>query len=87
MSKRRPSLSTFRANEHVRLPGQDDAEAAEPERPRLIDKHYRVTPEASRAFNLLAAQQYSGEGPRPGPALIAEALNMLFEKYGMDQVA
>ena len=54
---------------------------------KLIDKHFRVTPEAARAFNLLAAQQYSGEGPRPGPALIAEALNLLFDKYGMEQVA
>ena len=87
MVQRRPSLSTFRANEHVRLPGQDEPEVEEPLRSRLIDKHFRVTPEAARAFNLLAAQQYSGEGPRPGPALIAEALNMLFEKYGMDQVA
>ena len=87
MTGRRPSLSTFRANEHLRLPGEDEPEPQDPPRRRLIDKHFRVTPEASRAFNLLAAQQYSGEGPRPGPVLIAEALNMLFEKYGMDQVA
>lgn len=85
MTNRRSSLSTFRANEHVRLP--DGEEADRPVKKKLIDKHFRVTPEAARAFNLLAAQQYSGEGPRPGPALIAEALNLLFEKYGMDQVA
>ena len=79
MTNKRASLSTFRANDHAR-----------PEKPakrKLIDKHFRVTPEAARAFNLLAAQQYSGEGPRPGPALVAEALNLLFEKYGMEEVA
>ena len=85
MTNQRASLTTFRANEHVRLPGGEDPE--KPVARRLIDKHFRVTPEAARAFNLLAAQLYSGEGPRPGPALIAEALNLLFEQYGMEQVA
>ena len=85
MTNRRSSLSTFRANEHVRLPDAEEPDG--PVKKRLIDKHFRVTPEAARAFNLLAAQQYSGEGPRPGPVLIAEALNLLFEKYGMEQVA
>ena len=85
MTNRRASLETFRANDHVRLPGQEEPDS--PVKKRLIDKHFRVTPEAACAFNLLAAQQYSGEGPRPGPTLIAEALNLLFEKYGMEQVA
>ena len=85
MTSQRASLKTFRANEHVRLPGEEDPQ--QPAKRRLIDKHFRMTPEAARAFNLLAAQLYSGEGPRPGPDLIAEALNMLFEKYGMDPVA
>lgn len=87
MTGQRASLSTFRANEHVRLPGQEESTSEEPVRPKLIDKHFRVTPEAARSFNILAAQQHSGVGPRPGPALIAEALNMLFEKYGMEPVA
>ena len=85
MTNQRASLATFRANEHVKLPGAEEADR--PVKPKLIDKHFRVTPEAARAFNLLAAQQYSGQGPRPGPALIAEALNLLFDKYGMEQVA
>ena len=85
MTNKRASLSTFRANDHARLPGQEEPD--NPVKKKLIDKHFRVTPEAARAFNLLAAQVYSGEGPRPGPALIAEALNLLFGKYGMDQVA
>ena len=85
MTNKRASLSTFRANDHARLPGQEGPE--KPAKRKLIDKHFRVTPEAARAFNLLAAQQYSGEGPRPGPALVAEALNLLFEKYGMEEVA
>ena len=85
MTNRRSSLSTFRANEHVRLPDSEEPENLV--KRKLVDKHFRVTPEAARAFNVLAAQQYSGEGPRPGPALIAEALNMLFEKYGVEQVA
>ena len=87
MTGQRASLSTFRANEHVNLPGQEESPPEEPARPKLIDKHFRVTPEAARQFNILAAQEYSGVGPRPGPLLIAEALNMLFEKYGMDPVA
>ena len=85
MTNKRASLSTFRANDHAQLPGQEEPQ--EPVKKKLIDKHFRVTPEAARAFNLLAALQYSGEGPRPGPVLIAEALNLLFEKYDMEQVA
>ena len=85
MTNKRASLSTFQANRHVELPSGQETET--PVKAKLIDKHFRVTPEAARAFNLLAAQQYSGEGPRPGPALIAEALNLLFEKYGVEQVA
>ena len=87
MTGQRASLSTFRANEHAKLPDHLEPESKEPARPKLIDKHFRVTPEAARQFNILAAQQYEGMGPRPGPTLIAEALNMLFEKYGMDPVA
>ena len=86
MTNRRSSLSTFRANEHIRTSWMRKNLITSVKR-KLIDKHFRVTPEAARAFNVLAAQQYSGEGPRPGPALIAEALNMLFEKYGVEQVA
>ena len=60
MTNKRASLSTFRANDHARLPGEEEPQA--PVKKRLIDKHFRVTPEAARAFNLLAAQLYSGEG-------------------------
>ena len=30
------------------------------------------------------ARQYTGQGPQLGPTLIAEALNLLFEKYGVE---
>ena len=64
MTNQRASLTTFRANEHVRLPGGE-----EPEKPvarRLIDKHFRVTPEAARAFNLLG-QRSCTPGKDHGP--------------------
>ena len=80
----------FVANDFAELPGyiQDDQQdVKEQPKPKLIDKHFRVTAEASQSFNLLVAQQHTGTGPQLGPVLIAEALNLLFEKYGMDPVA
>ena len=42
MTSQRASLKTFRANEHVRLPGEEDPQ--QPAKRRLIDKHFRMTP-------------------------------------------
>ena len=77
----------FVANEHTEIPDYVQAEEQAPKRPKLIDKHFRIKPEASQAFNRLVAQQYTGQGPQLGPTLIAEALNLLFEKYGVEPVA
>ena len=41
-----------------------------------------VTPDARQAFNILKA-----ETGKQGPELMAEALNLLFRKYGKDQVS
>ena len=89
-TRKKNRFENFVANEHTDLPGyvQEDQEDVKKQvKKKLIDKHFRVTPEASQAFNLLVAQQYTGTGPQLGPVLIAEALNLLFEKYGMDPVA
>ena len=39
---------------------------------------FRLKPEAKRAFDILKAEQ----GARSGPRLVAEALDLLFKKYG-----
>ena len=89
-TRKKSRFENFVANEHADLPDyvQEDQEDVKRQvKRKLIDKHFRVTPEASQAFNLLVAQQYTGTGPQLGPVLIAEALNLLFEKYGMEPVA
>ena len=40
MTGQRASLSTFRANEHAKLPDHLEPESKEPARPKLIDKHF-----------------------------------------------
>ncbi len=52
---------------------------------QLVTKGFRIKPEAMEAFNVLVARQ--GTGKDTGPRLIAEALNMLFKKYGVEEVA
>jgi hypothetical protein len=54
---------------------------------RLITKGFRVKPEAARQFDLLKVEVESVNGKDKGPALIAEALNLLFEKYGKPPMA
>jgi hypothetical protein len=53
----------------------------------LITKGFRVKPEAARQFDLLKVEVESVNGKDKGPALIAEALNLLFVKYGKEPVA
>jgi hypothetical protein len=53
----------------------------------LITKGFRVKPEAARQFDLLKVEVESVNGKDKGPALIAEALNLLFAKYGKEPVA
>jgi hypothetical protein len=54
---------------------------------RLITKGFRVKPEAARQFDLLKVEVESVNGKDKGPALIAEALNLLFAKYGKPPMA
>jgi hypothetical protein len=54
---------------------------------RLITKGFRIKPEAARQFDMLKAEVSGRNGKDKGPALIAEALNLLFEKYGKPPVA
>ena len=61
------------------------------ERPKasvpLITKGFRLKPEAARQFDLLKVEVEGTHGKDKGPALIAEALNLLFAKYGRPPVA
>ena len=54
---------------------------------RLITKGFRLKPEAARQFDMLKAEVSGRNGKDKGPVLIAEALNLLFEKYGKPPVA
>jgi hypothetical protein len=54
---------------------------------RLITKGFRLKPEAARQFDMLKAEVSGSNGKDKGPVLIAEALNLLFEKYGKPPVA
>ena len=88
MVRKAADLSQFQVN--VETPPAEDAS---PPRQRvrsssatpLITKGFRVKPEAARQFDMLKAE-VSGNGKDKGPALIAEALNLLFQKYGKPQV-
>lgn len=88
MARKAADLSRFQVN--VEAPPAEDASASR-HRGRaasgtpLITKGFRVKPEAARQFDMLKAE-VSGHGKDKGPALIAEALNLLFQKYGKPTV-
>ena len=50
---------------------------------RYITKGFQVTPDAAQQFDILKAEL----GPNSGPALIAEALNLLFKNYDKPTIA
>ena len=56
--------------------------AEDPTKGQLGNKMFRLTPLAARAFDILKAEQ----GPRSGPRLIAEAIDLLLEKYGKEPI-
>lgn len=58
-----------------------------PAEARLITKGFRVKPEAARQFDMLKAEVTGKNGKDKGPMLIAEALNLLFQKYGKPMMA
>ena len=82
-------LSKFQVN--IEKPAAHAAASAKKPKPaeaKLISKGFRVTPEAARQFDLLKAElETDANGKNKGPMLIAEALNMLFKKYGKDPIA
>ena len=50
-------------------------------------KQFRLSRGRWKRLNLLIANQISGVEPRPTSRLIAEALNLLFEKYHKEPIA
>ena len=83
-------LSQFQVNVE-RPPAKEAALSPQRERPKssipLITKGFRIKPEAARQFDVLKAEVEGVHGKDKGPALIAEALNLLFTKYGKEPVA
>jgi hypothetical protein len=83
-------LSQFQVNVE-KPPAEETALSPQRERPKaavpLITKGFRVKPEAARQFDMLKVEVESVNGKDKGPALIAEALNLLFVKYGRPPVA
>ena len=50
---------------------------------RYVTKGFQVTRDAALQFDILKAER----GPNSGPALIGEALNLLFKKYNKATIA
>jgi hypothetical protein len=90
MARKAADLSRFQVNVET-PPAEEAAPVRERERgsagARLITKGFRVKPEAARQFDMLKAEVSAKNGKDKGPALIAEALNLLFNKYGKSPVA
>jgi hypothetical protein len=85
-------LSRFQVNaEQGGTPMEAPPAGHRGERPQgratLITKGFRIKPEAARQFDLLKVEFEGVSGKDKGPALIAEALNLLFAKYGKPAVA
>ena len=85
-------LSKFQVNtEQGSAPVEASPAVNRKERPKatvpLITKGFRLKPEAARQFDLLKVEVEGVSGKDKGPALIAEALNLLFEKYGKPPMA
>lgn len=89
MARKSADLAKFQVNVEKPEPQQETpVTKAKPTDAKLITKGFRITPEAARQFDLLKAEVETGaNGKNKGPVLIAEALNMLFEKYGKSPVA
>ena len=85
-------LSKFQVNTEKGLTSDDTRPAGNRRERRqgsrpLITKGFRIKPEAARQFDLLKVEVEGTHGKDKGPALIAEALNLLFAKYGKEPVA
>jgi len=79
----------------VHKPGQNPSAVApgpatipsKKEPAKLKKAGFLVTPEALQQFTILKAEQGRDDPKNIGPALIAEALNLLFKKYGKPPIA
>jgi hypothetical protein len=89
MARKAADLSQFQVNVES-APAKEAPVRREKERgipaAALITKGFRIKLEAARQFDMLKAE-VSGNGKDKGPVLIAEALNLLFKKYGKPPVA
>ena len=91
MPKKPADLSRFQVNvekpqENTTSAPRKGKAAAPAVATPLVTKGFRVKPAAARQFDMLKAE-VSGNGKDKGPALIAEALNLLFKKHGKPPVA
>jgi len=78
-------LATFQVNKKPTATSSGAMAVQEKkEAKRLITKGFQVTPEGAQQFDMLKAELGPG---RKGPELIAEALNLLFDKYKKPPVA
>ncbi len=85
MIKKPGDLAAFQVNKKPAPAANATEEQPPQDKPPLITKGFQVTPGAAQQFDMLKAEMGPGKGK--GPELIAEALNMLFEKYGKPPVA
>ncbi len=60
------------------MPAKRGRPRQRPEEAGLVPKLMSLKPETARAFDILKAEQ----GPRSGPRLAAEAIDLLLKKYG-----
>jgi hypothetical protein len=89
VAKKPADLSRFQVNVEKPISEEDalpQMKAKGSTSPSLITKGFRIKPEAARQFDVLKAE-VTGNGKDKGPSLIAEALNLLFKKYGKPTVA
>jgi hypothetical protein len=84
LSKFQVNVERPQASEEVPAPRQ---QARPGKASALITKGFRIKPGAARQFDLLKVEVEGVSGKDKGPALIAEALNLLFAKYGKEPVA
>jgi hypothetical protein len=83
-------LSRFQVNVEKPPSGEDAPAPRQRERQgaaALVTKGFRIKPEAARQFDVLKAEVEGLHGKDKSPMLIAEALNLLFTKYGKEPVA
>jgi hypothetical protein len=90
MARKAADLSQFQVNIErppEEAPRRGQKKIKHTPAPALITKGFRVKPEAARQFDMLKAESGGENGKDKGPALIAEALNLLFKKHGKPPIA